>query len=225
MKLGFGLYRHMLNRAHYDFARQAGCTHIVVHLVDYFNQGNQTNNNNQPIGDQDGWGIAGTKEDPIWNIESLYHLKKEIQAAGLELEAIENFDPGHWYDILLDGPKKEEQIEHLKQIIRNVGEVGIPIFGYNFSLAGVASRINGNFARGNANTVAMDGVDERPIPNGMVWNMTYDSSKLGTGFLPKISDENKLDFWTFSLRILRPPLVSSLTYCIKLISLRCKNFN
>ena len=37
MKPGLGLYRHMLTRDYYDFARQAGCTHVVVHLVDYFN--------------------------------------------------------------------------------------------------------------------------------------------------------------------------------------------
>ena len=36
MKLGLGLYRHQLNAEHYHFARQCGCTHLVVHLVDYF---------------------------------------------------------------------------------------------------------------------------------------------------------------------------------------------
>jgi mannonate dehydratase len=39
MKIGIGVYRHVLTRGYYDFARQAGCTHVVVHLVDYFNQG------------------------------------------------------------------------------------------------------------------------------------------------------------------------------------------
>ena len=34
MKIGLGLYRHMLTRDYYDFARQAGCTHVVVHLVE-----------------------------------------------------------------------------------------------------------------------------------------------------------------------------------------------
>jgi len=36
MKLGLGLYRHQLNAEHYHFARQCGCTHLIVHLVDYF---------------------------------------------------------------------------------------------------------------------------------------------------------------------------------------------
>ncbi len=53
-----------------------------------------------------------------------------------------------WYDVLLDGPKKREQIELLKQQIKLLVKAGIPIFGYNFSLAGVAGRITGNFARG-----------------------------------------------------------------------------
>ena len=48
MKIGLGLYRHMLTRDYYDFARQAGCTHVVVHLVDYFNQGTSNPRNNQP---------------------------------------------------------------------------------------------------------------------------------------------------------------------------------
>lgn len=187
MKLGLGLYRHMLNRQHYDFAKQCGCTHLVIHLVDYFNKGNQENKNQQPIGDGSGWGFAG---DPnkIWTVDELLQIKKEINEAGLELEAIENFDPAHWYDVLLDGPKKEMQIENLKQIIRNVGKAGIPVFGYNFSLAGVSSRITGNFARGGAGSVGMDGVDEQPIRNGMVWNMVYDTNA-PEGFIPEITHE------------------------------------
>lgn len=39
MHLGFGLYRHQLDRDHYRFARQCGATNLVAHFVDYFNQG------------------------------------------------------------------------------------------------------------------------------------------------------------------------------------------
>ena len=68
-------------------------------------------------------------------------IKKQIEQAGLIWEAIENFDPAHWYDVLLDGPRKQAQLEGLRTTIRRVGEVGIPIIGYNFSIAGVAGRI------------------------------------------------------------------------------------
>ncbi|WP_316801844.1 mannonate dehydratase [Pedobacter nototheniae] len=202
MKLGLGLYKHMLNKEHYSFAKQCGCTHLVVHLVDYFNKGKLHGKDNQPIGDGSGWGITNN-QDKLWSLVDLLSLKKEINSAGLELEAIENFDPANWYDILLDGPQKKKQIENLKTIIRNVGKAGIPVFGYNFSLAGVSSRITGPFARGEAISVAMDGLDNRPIQNGMVWNMTYDTNA-GKGYIPKITHEELWQRLTFFLQELVP---------------------
>jgi mannonate dehydratase len=192
MKLGFGFYRHMLNRENYDFAVQCGATHAVVHLVDYFHGAGEEDNNNQPTGDlKGGWGFAGGTPLEAWSAESLKALKAEMSNAGLVLEAIENFDPAHWYDVLLDGPKKEVQLEGLKQIIRNVGAAGIPVFGYNFSLAGVAGRHVSTTARGDAKTVGMHGLDDTntsPVSNGMVWNMVYDP-KAPEGFLPEISHD------------------------------------
>lgn len=186
MKLGLGLYRHQLDRDHFQFAKQCGCTHLVIHLVDYF-RSSRNRPGDQPVGDDSGWGLAGDPEK-IWTYDELAAIKKEINAAGLELEAIENFDPAHWHDILLDGPKKSQQIENLKQIIRNVGRAGIPIFGYNFSIAGVAGRVKGKFARGDAEAVGMDGPLDKPLPNGMVWNMVYDP-KAAPGTVPSATPE------------------------------------
>ncbi|MGH9652550.1 MAG: mannonate dehydratase, partial [Bryobacteraceae bacterium] len=182
-KLGFGLYRHMLTPAYFAFARQVGATHVVVHLVDYFHKGGAANvRRDQPVGELAGWGRAG---DPakLWTVDELRAIKKQIEDAGLIWEAIENFDPAHWHDVLLDGPKKKRQLENLKIIIRHVGEAGIPIIGYNFSIAGVAGRITGPFARGGAISVGMSGPVDAPIPNGMVWNMIYDP-EAPPGFLP-----------------------------------------
>jgi len=147
---------------------------VVVHYVDYFNQGEGNDRDNQPTGSRSGWGRAGDP-DKLWTQEELRALKKEINEEGLDLAAIENLDPAHWHDVLLDGPRKKEQLENVKKIIQNVGRAGIPVLGYNFSLAGVAGRVKGPFARGNAVSVGMDGVDQTPIPNGMVWNMVYDA--------------------------------------------------
>ena len=36
MKLGIGLYRHMLKPEYYQFARQCGCTHLIIHLANYY---------------------------------------------------------------------------------------------------------------------------------------------------------------------------------------------
>ena len=35
MKLGLGLYKNLLNSTNFQFAKQAGATHLVVQLVDY----------------------------------------------------------------------------------------------------------------------------------------------------------------------------------------------
>jgi len=187
MKLGLGLYRHQLNAEHYRFARQCGCTHLVVHLVDYFRSSRSNQPGDQPVGGDAGWGLAGDP-DQLWTYEELAALKNEINAHGLELEAIENFDPAHWHDVLLDGPKKAEQLENLKTIIRNIGRAGIPMLGYNFSIAGVAGRVKGNFARGDAEAVGMDGPFDQPMPHGMVWNMVYDKHA-PAGMLPSATPE------------------------------------
>lgn len=163
----------MLTDENFKFARQCGCTHVVAHLVDYFNQGKDNERENQPTGGESGWGRAGNPEK-LWTLDELSGLKKRVNDSGLELEAIENLDPAHWYDVLLDGPRKQQQLENLKTLIRNMGKAGIPVLGYNFSLAGVAGRTKRPYARGGAMSVGMDGADQTPIPNGMVWNMTYD---------------------------------------------------
>ena len=179
MKLGFGLYRHQLTTDNFRFARQCGAEWLVVHLVDYFR--GQGAADNQPVGD-DAWGWAGDPHNPVWSEEFLAQLQEEAEKHGLKIWAIENFDPSMWYDILLDGPRKEEQVQLLQDVIRRLGRVGIPVMGYNFSIAGVAGRKIGPLARGHAETVFVDGPDERPIPEGMVWNMWY--RERGAGHIP-----------------------------------------
>jgi mannonate dehydratase len=186
MKVGLGLYRHMLTRDSYDFARQAGCTHLVIHLVDYFRNGAGNPRDNQPTGGRSGyWGVAGDPDDKLWTVEELRRIRHEIEDAGLVLEAIENLDPAIWHDILLDGPKRAQQIEHVKMIVRRMGEAGIPVLGYNFSIAGVCGRVSGPWGRGGAVAVGLDGPDDMPIAKGTVWNMIYDENANGT--LPSIT--------------------------------------
>lgn len=203
MNIGLGLYRHMLTREYYDFARQAGCTHVVVHLVDYFKQGMSNPRHNQPTGAKyAAWGVAGDPEK-LWTVAELRRLREEIENAGLVLTAIENLDPAHWHDILLDGPRRAVHIENVKTIIRHMGEARIPILGYNFSLAGVCGRVTMPWARGNAITVGMDGPgDDESVPNGMVWNMIYDRNA-PPATLPPISHE---ELWRRAQRFLEDVL-------------------
>ena len=204
MKIGFGLYSHMLNDRYFAFAKQLGATHIVVHLTDYFNK-SETGSSDQPLGNVSrGWGIV--KEKDIWSLEELKVLKDKIESHGLVFEAVENFSPGQWYDVLLGGPKRDEQLAKLKQFIRFMGEVGIPIMGYNFSLAGVAGRTLGAYARGGALSVGLEGNSEAletPIPKGMVWNMIYDANA-AQGDLPTITHNKLLERYKYFINELLP---------------------
>ena len=173
MKLGFGLYRHQLNDDHFRFARQCGASHLVIHMVDYFRSSRLNLCVDQPLGDDSGWGLAGDP-DQLWSYEELCAIRDAAAAHGLTIQAVENFDPAHWHDVLLDGPKKAEQLEKIKTLVRTVGKVGIPVIAYNFSLAGVSGRVKGPHGRGGAEVVGMDGPYDKPIPNGMIWNMVYD---------------------------------------------------
>lgn len=172
MKLGFGLYRNMLTRDGLRFARQVGATHIVAHLP-----GSNSAASDQlraSFGNLAGHGLSEA-DDPIWTYDGLRDLKALVNSEGLQLEALENFAPAHWYDVLLDGPRKKQQMEHLKQIIRAMGRVGIPIMGYYFSVAGVWGQEPGPYARGSAVAVGFNDPVQPPIPAGMVWNMVYDT--------------------------------------------------
>jgi mannonate dehydratase len=160
IKLGLGLYPRLLTDENFRFARQAGATHIVAHLPGY------SRTATRPV-----------PPEQVWTYEELRDLRAAINAAGLELGAIENFEAEHWYDVLLDGPRRDSQLDGLETIIRNMGRAGIPVMGYNFSLAGVWGRARGPWARGGATSTGY--VEELappqdPIPLGTVWNTVYD---------------------------------------------------
>jgi mannonate dehydratase len=202
MKLGLGLYRGLLTEDNFKFAKQAGVTHLVVHLVNYFAGRN-------PVLDSGafnmGWGHTRNADKP-WTYEELRDIKASIEANGLTWEAIENFDPAHWHDILLDGPRKREQMEALKRTIQAVGRAGIPIMGYNFSLAGVWGWTKGPWGRGGAISQVYDESafdPQTPIPNGMVWNMIYDEHA-PSGTVPPVPSEELWQRFEWFLREIVP---------------------
>jgi mannonate dehydratase len=174
MKLGLGLYRDLLAPEALRFARQAGVTHIVAHLPGHFTRGKDT----IITSDQAAYGFGVSEaDDPVWTAAGLRDLAAMVGAEGLTLEALENFAPAHWHDVLLDGPRRAAQMERLKRIVRDAGQAGIRTIGYNFSVAGVWGRTEGPFARGGARSVGFADPAQAPIPAGMVWNMVYDPER------------------------------------------------
>jgi mannonate dehydratase len=189
MKVGLGLYPHLLTPENYRFAAQAGVSHIVAHLPGF------SERMQRPV-----------PPDEPWTYEELRDLRAAMNAEGVELAAIENFEAHHWNDVLLDGPHKEEQMAGLKTIIRNMGRAGIPIMGYNFSLAGVWGRAQGPWARGGAKSVGY--IEELappqdPIPRGTVWNTVVDADA-PAGDIGRVTQEQLWSRFRWFLKELVP---------------------
>ncbi|MQW59684.1 TIM barrel protein [Sinorhizobium meliloti] len=113
---------------------------------------------------------------PLWSYGRLAELFEMLSRHNLRIAALENISPNFWSDVLLDGPRKHAQMRDLQQLVRDMGQVGIPVLGYNFSIAGVWGWQRKPLGRGGAVTAvfAMDEFDaQSPIPDGMVANMRY----------------------------------------------------
>ena len=160
MKIGLGMYPNLLTQNNYRFARQAGATHIVAHLPGF----SRREGRNLP-------------PEQIWTYEELDQLKQAMNAEELDFYAIENFDVDHWYDVLLDGPKRDAQMDGLKELLRTMGALGIQVMGYSFSYANVWGRTTVDSVRGGAKSVGYIqelAPEETEIPNGNVWSTVYD---------------------------------------------------
>ena len=99
--------------------------------------------------------ILQEEKPGVWSKKELAKLKLSIESYNLQLSAIENV-PTHFYDhIMLNGPKKNMQIENMIQNIENMADVGIPNFGYNWMPSHVW-RTNPRHIRGGAIATAFD---------------------------------------------------------------------
>lgn len=99
-----------------------------------------------------------------WSVESLRELRERVEAEGLRLTAIENVPVSFYEDVMLDGPDRDAQLATLKETIRNMGEAGIPIFGYHWAPAGVW-RTGWETTRGGAavSTFDADAIDTEEL--------------------------------------------------------------
>lgn len=180
MKVGITLFGDKLNEDGARFARQLGASHVVVHLTNY---GRGVDPSGYLAGEV-GPPPADCSGERLWTYEDMAAAVAMLRANGLEIAALENFSPAFWSDVLLDGPNKAAQMEGLKRLVRDAGRAGIPVIGYNFSIAGVWGWMRKPLARGGAVTAAFDMAafdHEAPIPDGMVWNMRYRDARPDAG--------------------------------------------
>jgi mannonate dehydratase len=65
-------------------------------------------------------------------LSDLVKLRLAVEQWGLTLSALENVPTSFYDQIMLNGPRRDEQIENMIATVRNIARAGIPIFGYNW---------------------------------------------------------------------------------------------
>jgi mannonate dehydratase len=107
MRAGFGQFQ-VASEEYLLFAQQFGATDVLF---------------NTPLIPGDGG---------KWQLQDLVKLRLRVEQFGLKLTALENVPTSFYDHIMLNGPRRDEQIENMIFTVRNMARAGIPIFGYNW---------------------------------------------------------------------------------------------
>ena len=106
MRPGFGQF-NVATAEFLQFAAQYGATDVLL---------------NTPV-------LPG---DRRWELVDLVKLRVTVEQYQLKLTALENVPPNFYDQIILNGPRRDEQIDNMIYTVRNIARAGIPIFGYNW---------------------------------------------------------------------------------------------
>jgi mannonate dehydratase len=145
MRPGFGQF-NVATAEFLQFAAQYGATDVLL---------------NTPV-------LPG---DNRWELVDLVKLRVAAEQYQLKLTALENVPPYFYDQIMLNGPRRDEQIENMIYTVRNIARAGIPIFGYNWMPSHVW-RTPPAHIRGGAVATAYDDAlgQEMPLTHGRVYS-------------------------------------------------------
>lgn len=129
IKLGLGAIHELDDRL--EFARQLGVDNVIIHT-------------------------PGLRGHGYWDFNHLLNLRTRIEAAGLNLYAIENIPRDHYDKVLAGKLGRDEQIENVCRTITNMGRAGIRVLGYHFMVLFVWRTEHSPRGRGGANVTIYD---------------------------------------------------------------------
>ena len=164
MQLGLGAM-HEADEERLTLAKQLGVPNIIIHTP--------------PL-----------RGDGYWEFQELLMLRTRVESYGLRLYAIECF-PVSFYDKVMQGaPGRDEQIEKLCKLIRNVGRAGIHNLAYHWALDGMAHS-----------------TEYSPIGRGGATARRYDHAQVANAPISDIgsfSDEQEWESLTYFLKAVIP---------------------
>lgn len=107
MRVGFGQF-HEAAPEYLQFAAQYGASDVLINLMH-------------------GQGLRDRLE-----LGYLVKLRLAVEEWGLRLGAIENVPLSFYDQVIMGGPRRDEQIENMIATVRNLARAGIPVFGYHW---------------------------------------------------------------------------------------------
>ena len=145
MRAGFGQFKQATPE-YLRFAQQYGATDILLNTPDL------------------------PSYDGTWPLHELVNLRRNVENYGMKLSALENV-PTQFYDhIMLNGPRRDEQVDNMITTVRNIARAGIPIFGYHWMPSHVW-RTPPKLIRGGAVATAFnyEEANKMPLTHGRVY--------------------------------------------------------
>jgi len=144
-----------------------------------------------------------------WAYEDLLALRLECEKYGMKLEALEN-TPFDWYlKPMLGMEGRDEQIEHYKTTIRNMGRAGIPILGYHF-MPNSVWRTPNETGRGGSIVTSFDASKLKPYePRGDAEAAVADPDitvrrLMEDGPIRRITEDEMWDNYEYFIRAILP---------------------
>ena len=105
-----------------------------------------------------------------WALQDLVNLRRNVENYGMKLSALENV-PIEFYDhIMLNGPRRDQQVDNMITTVRNIARAGIPIFGYHW-MPSMVWRSTPLTIRGGAVATAFnyEEANKMPLTHGRVY--------------------------------------------------------
>ena len=109
--------------------------------------------------------------DAKWDYNDLWRLRKVVEGHGLRLEALENTPVRFYDDVMIAGPRRDEQIANYQETIRNCGRAGVPILGHHWMPNSVWRTSNITPGRGGSLVTSFDMslAKDAPLTHGRVY--------------------------------------------------------
>jgi mannonate dehydratase len=155
-----GVRTRSLSEDRLRYIRQLGATDIFVDHAD-------TEEEPDDFNDRDGTDTLAVGPDAIPSVEQLEAARERVESVGLTLTGIQSLPYSLYGDIMFGREGAEESLDQITTLIRNLGEAGIPILGYQWNPRGVVPmRTTPVELRGGATGTAFD-LDEIDDPDAL----------------------------------------------------------